>query len=286
MKFSPNFPRRGYSAYELLQAVMQILNEQKAYLILTLDELEALIHNEGSDALYNLTRIQEDYMLAAQRLSLIGVVRETASLERLDASTRSTMQRNIIQLEGYSQPQLCGILNERIPYAFYENSVPEQALNLIAESAALEGGDARYAIELLWRAGKYADAEGAREVSPEHVRKASASVYPSLSKDTVLSLSLHEKLFLLAIARRFRLSGAAYLSMGEAENAYAIACEEYSQEGRGHTQLWKYVRQLAALGIIKAESSSVEHRGKTTLISLPRVPALELEQEISKMLRA
>jgi cell division control protein 6 len=263
---------------------MQILNEQKVYLILTLDELDALIHNEGSDALYNLTRVQEDYMLAAQRLSLIGVVREASSLETLDASTRSTMQRNIIRLEGYSKPQLCDILIDRISYAFHENMVPEQTIDLAAESAALEGGDARYAIELLWRAGKYADAEGAREVSPEHVRKASASVYPSVSKDTVLSLGLHEKLFLLAIARHFRLSGAAYLSMGEAESAYAVVCEEYGQERRGHTQLWKYVRELAALDIVKAVASSVGQRGKTTMLSLPRVPATELEKEISKTL--
>ncbi|MCW4034568.1 MAG: AAA family ATPase, partial [Candidatus Bathyarchaeota archaeon] len=63
-KFYPNFPRRGYSAEELLQALMQILDEKNAYLILTLDELEALIHNEGSDPLYNLSRIQEDRLNA------------------------------------------------------------------------------------------------------------------------------------------------------------------------------------------------------------------------------
>lgn len=56
LKFYPHFPRRGYSAEELLQALMQILDEENAYLILALDELEALIRGEGSDSLYNLTR--------------------------------------------------------------------------------------------------------------------------------------------------------------------------------------------------------------------------------------
>jgi len=285
LKFHPNYPKRGYSAQELLQALMQILGEQKAYLILTLDELDALIQNEGSDSLYSLTRVQEDRQIMAQRLSLLGIVRDMALLSTLDASTRSTLQRNIIQLEDYSQPQLRDILNDRVTNAFHENAAPSQSVDLIAELAASEGGDARYAIELLWRAGKYADAESLREVLPEHVRKAAASVYPTIRKDTISSLNLHQKLLLLGIARRFKQSDTAHLSMGEAENAYAVVCEEYGEEKRGHTQLWKYVNELSALDIIRADSSGAGQRGKTTLISLPKIPAAELEKELCKTLR-
>jgi cell division control protein 6 len=103
LKFIPNFPRRGYSAEELLQALMQILDEKDAYLILTLDELESLVQNEGSDPLYNLSRIQEDRIDAPKRLSLICVLRQPEYLENLDPSTRSTLQRNIIQLQDYSE---------------------------------------------------------------------------------------------------------------------------------------------------------------------------------------
>jgi cell division control protein 6 len=126
--------------------------------------------------------------------------------------------------------------------------------------------------------------DNSREVLPEHVRKASQSVYPVVQKDSISALSLHEKLFLLGLTRSFKLSGAAYLSMGEAENAYAIVCEEFGQEKRGHTQLWKYVQELSALEVVKTEPSSVGQRGKTTLISLPSVSAAELEQELTRLL--
>jgi len=284
LKFSPHFPRRGYSAQELLQAFMQVLDEQNAYLILVLDELDALVHSEGSDPLYSLTRVQEERSGHAQRLSLIGIFREKSFLDALDPSTRSTLQRNVIRLEEYTTPQLRDILNDRVALAFRENTVPAQTIDLTAELAVMEGGDARYAIELLWRAGKYADMSEVRDVLPEHVRKAAASVYPVVRKDAVSSLELHEKLFLLGVARRFRQTGAAYLSMGEAENAYAIVCEEYGEKQRGHTQLWKYARVLSASDIIKAEPSGAGHRGKTTMISLPRIPASDLEREISKLL--
>jgi len=284
LKFHPNYPRRGYSAQELLQALMQVLDEQKAYLILTLDELDALIQNEGSDSLYSLTRVQEDRQTTVQRLSLIGIVRDTALLNTLDASTKSTLQRNIIELEEYSQQQLRDILNDRVTNAFRENAVSSQSVDLVAELAASEGGDARYAIELLWRAGKYADAEETREVQPEHVRRGASSVYPTIRKDTLSSLNLHQKLLLLGIARRFKQSDTAYLSMGEAEDAYAVVCEEYGEEKRGHTQLWKYVNELSNLDIISAESSGTGQRGKTTLISLPKISAAELEKELCKTL--
>jgi len=283
LRFYPNFPKRGYSAEELLQALMQILDEKNVYVILVLDELEALIRSEGSDPIYSLTRIQEERSKTAQRLSLIGILRRIQDLNMLDPSTRSTLQRNIIHLKEYSKPQLHDILDDRLTWAFKENAVPSRTLDLISEAAALEGGDARYAIELLWRAGKYADTERSKEVLPEHARKAASSVYPVVRKDTIAELSLHEKLFLLGIARRFKLTDAAHISIGEAEEAYAIICEEYGEEKRKHTQLWKYAKQLSALDIIKTQPSSLGYRGKTTLISLPRISASELERELSSV---
>jgi cell division control protein 6 len=104
-------------------------------------------------------------------------------------------------------------------------------------------------------------------------------------KDTIAKLGLHEKLFLLGIARRFKLTDAAHISMGEAEEAYAIVCEEYGEKRRRHTQLWKYAKELSTLDIIETQPSSHGYRGKTTLISLPKIPASELERELSRILQ-
>jgi cell division control protein 6 len=284
IKFHPTYPKRGYSAEELLQALMQVLDEKDAYLILTLDELESLVRSEGSDPLYNLSRIQEDRINVAKRLSLICIFRQPEYLEKLDLSTRSTLQRNIIHMEEYSESQLEDILKNRVHIAFRDGTVLPQTMSLIAELGNSEGGNARYAIELLWRAGKYADALEMRQVSPECVRKAVVSVYPIVRRDIIPTFSLHEKLFLLGVARHFKKSDSAFLSMGEAEDAYTLICEEYSEKQRGHTQIWKYVKALSAAGIIETLVSGVGQRGKTTLISLSRVPAYDLEQELVKNL--
>ena len=283
--FQPNFPKRGYSSEEVLSTLMQSLDEENAYVILALDEFDTLIETEGSETVYKLTRLQEMRHDKPQRISLICVLRDLKSTERLDASARSTLQRNVISLEKYPKEQLVDILNDRVAMAFELATVPEDVVTLIAELAYTESGNARFAIELLWRAGKYADAEDADEVEPECVRKAVSSIIPSLRRSEFTSLEPHEKLFLLGAARIFKESQRAYASLSEIEKAYAVVCEEYGEQPNSHTQLWKYVQLLSALGILKTEVATAGARGRSTRVSLPSIPAVELEKELCASLK-
>lgn len=282
--FHPNFPKRGYSAEELLSILLQILDEENAHVILTLDEFESLIEREGSEAVYKLTRLQETRQNKPQRLSLVCILRNLKAIERLDASTRSTLQANIISLEKYSKQQLADILNSRISLAFKPLVVPEDTVSLIAELAFSEDGNARFGIELLWRAGKYADAENLDAVTPECVRRAVSSIVPAMRKSELANLGFHEKLFLLGIARLFRESRKAYVSLSEAEQCYAVVCEESGEQPLSHTQLWKYLQSLSSLGVVKTEVSAVGSRGRSTLVCLPKISADDLEKELSVLL--
>ncbi|MDI6805709.1 MAG: ORC1-type DNA replication protein [Candidatus Bathyarchaeia archaeon] len=282
--FHPNFPRRGYSAEELLRIFLQVLDDENAYVILTLDEFESLVEREGSEAVYKLTRLQEIRQSKPQRLSLICILRNLGVIERLDASTRSTLQSNLIQLEKYTKNQLIDILNDRVSLAFKPLMVSEDSVDLIAELAHSEGGNARFAIELLWRAGKYADAEDLGAVTPECVRKAFSSIIPTLRKSDLTVLGFHEKLFLLGIARLLKENERAFVSLGDAEKAYTVVCEEFNQSPHSHTQLWKYLQLLSALGIVTTQVSAITSRGRSTIIYLPRISAYELERELSTLL--
>lgn len=282
--FHPTFPKRGFSAEELLHIFLQVLDEHNAYVILTLDEFESLIEREGSEPVYKLTRLQEARLNKPQRISLICILKNLKAIESLDPSTRSTLQSNIIRLERYSKEQLADIISSRVQLAFKPLAVPEDTINLIAELAHSEGGNARFAIELLWRAGKYADAEDLDVVAPECVRKAVSSIYALTRKSDLTALNLHEKLFLLGIARFFKENEKAYASLTEAEQAYAIVCEEFNAQPHTHTQLWKYLQTLSSMGIVKKSVSTVEQRGRTTLICLPGIPAHELEKELIMLL--
>jgi cell division control protein 6 len=282
--FHPNFPKRGYSAEELLGILSKVLDDEKVHLILALDEFDSLIEMEGSEAVYKLTRVQETRQDKPQRLSLICILRNLDTIANLDLSTRSTLQYNVINLQKYDKHQLTDILNDRILLAFKPAAVPEETVSLIAELAFSENGNARFGIELLWRAGKYTNAHDQDLVAPECVREAVSSIIPSMRKSDLATLGLHEKLFLLATARLFKQTQKASISLAEAEQAYVIVCEETETGRISHTRLWKYVKTLSALGIIKASVSSTGTRGRSTLIYLPRIPAQELEKELAALL--
>jgi len=90
------------------------------------------------------------------------------------------------------------------------------------------------------------------------------------------------KLVLLGIARKARKK--AYVTTGEAEDAYGLACEEFGEKKRAHTQFWKYIKELDALGLIEAKLSGEGVVGKTTIISVPEVPAKTLVQRLEASL--
>ena len=284
--FRPNYPARGYGAEEILSTLMQVLDEENAHMILTLDEFDSLIEKEGSDAVYKLTRLQEMRQGKPQRLSFIFIMRDLKAIEQLDESARSTLQRSIIHLERYGKPQLVDILNDRVSMAFEYGAVPEDVVDLISELAFNETGNARFGIELLWRAGKYADAEDLDCVAPECVRMAVSSIIPGLRRSELSGLGLHEKLFLLAVARYFKENEQAYVSLAEVEKAYGVVCEEFGEELKGHTQIWTYAKYLSKLGVLKTEVVTAETRGRSTRLSLPTIPAGELERELAASLQS
>ncbi|MBA7604097.1 AAA family ATPase [Candidatus Bathyarchaeota archaeon] len=282
-RLRPNFPDRGFSADELLATLMRILDEDDLQLVLGLDEVDALIEKEGSDAIYNLSRVQEERLEGPRRLSLICISKDAEAFQGLDRSTLSTLQRNIIRLSEYTQPQLADILLSRAEMAYRPGAISEELIGFMADLAASESGDARYGIDLLLTAGRYADTDYSQEVHPEHVRKAASTLFSVISPGDLRQLSRHELLALLGIARHFRHSTEPHATTGEAELAYQVACEEAGEQPRGHTQYWKYLNRLSALDAVSTKLDASE-RGRTQLISLMKIPAENLEQEVTRVL--
>jgi cell division control protein 6 len=86
------------------------------------------------------------------------------------------------------------------------------------------------------------------------------------------------------VARYFKENEEVYASITEIEKAYAVICEEYGEEPNSHTQIWNYTQYLSKLGVLKTEVANAETRGRTTRVSLPTIPASELEKQLSDSL--
>jgi len=276
------FTSRGFSNEELLHKLLSYLESRNAYAIVALDEVDVLI-NRQEDALYLLSRIGEERE-RIPRISLILVTRNPEIFEMLDESTRSSLLGNVIHLNEYSSQQLYDILSFRAEEALMPGVLMEESLRLIADIAG-ERGDARFALDILWRAGKYAEAEDSPKITPEHVRKASASVYPAIRREHLEFLSEHEQLILLALCRALQQEGQAYVTAAELNQAYRLVCEEYSTEPRAYTRFWEYLQRLDDLGILRINVRSEGARGRRSYVSLPGIPVSILERELESILQ-
>jgi len=279
--FDRGFPDRGFSVPEMFEILKKHLDKRHTRLIFALDEADVLIKKSGSDLIYSLTRFQEEESSIKGGVSLI-LISQKDVLDYLDEATLSTFKRsNTIRFDPYTAPQLKDIVEQRIDLAFKAGVVDVEVPELIGDIAS-EYGDARFAIEILEKAGEICNGEGAQEVGAEHVRAAKAHTKSTISTSTIKGLDKQHQMVLLAVARSLRKK--VFSKTGEVEKVYGVITEELGEKKRGHTQFWTYLQNLDAEGFIEAKATS-KGIGTTTMISLPDIPANEIEKILSEILK-
>ncbi len=273
-----SYPSRGYSFEELLSALVEELRSNHMHLVIAFDEADSLITSNPS-ALYTITRLRETVQ-GSQVFSSLLISKTTDYLKTVDLSTLSSLQRNEVSLEPYSAAQLVDIIASRSE-AFSDGSLPDNAMQLAADIAGLYG-DARYALELVYRAGKLADMSESPWILPEHIRSAKASLPPQFRKEELSYLTRHQRLLLMAVSTLLKKGDSAYVTIGEVEKSYNALCESMGVGANHHTQVWNDVNELSRKGIIETQLSGRGMRGRTTLVGLSLVSAKELIGELER----
>ena len=273
-----SYPTRGYSFEELLTALVEELRSNRTHLVIAFDEVDSLILSDPS-ALYTITRLRE-MAPGSQVLSSILISKTTDYLKKVDLSTLSSLQWNEIALDYYPPEQLVDIITSRSE-AFNDGCLDDDAIQFAADVAG-QFGDARYALDLVYRAGKLADDAESLRVLPEHIRAAKASLPPQLRKEELAYLTMHQKLLLMAISKLLKKGDSTYVTIGEVEESYTALCESMNVAAYKHTQVWSDVNELSRKGIIETQLSGKGMRGRTTMIGLSLVSAKELMGELER----
>ena len=282
--FDHRFPDRGFSVQEMLEVLRKHLQRRDAQLLLVLDEADALLKKSGSNLVYNFTRFSDESSVERNPISLL-LVSQKDVLGMLDSSALSTFKRgNVLSLNKYSRDELFDIVSQRVDLAFHNNTVNEDCADLIADIAS-EWGDARFAIELLWKAGVASDHQRVQMVTPERVRIAKAETYSVVTESKLRNLERHQLLTLYSIAKRLKKDGTAYVNTGDVEKTYALTCEEYNEKPRTHTMFWSYLKDIENAGFINIKLSGKGHLGTTQFISLPDIPAEVVSNKVEELLR-
>ncbi|MBY9002901.1 MAG: AAA family ATPase [Candidatus Lokiarchaeota archaeon] len=279
-----NFPKRGYSPQELLEIILEHLNNQELHLLIVLDELSYLI-NDGGDLIYSLTRINDDSINSKQRVSIIGIVRDITCLSKLDASTMSTLQRNIIDFKNYSKEETFDILKFRAKISLIDNAISDELMNSITELVHNKG-DIRYGLNLIWRACKIAERKHLRHINTECIRLGNQDLIPFSPQDILTYLNEQKLIFLLSITRGLKKSGKTQISLAESINIYKIICENLDIDCRSYSQLWNYLQEFKRDNIISVLVQSESFKGRKGLIEIAEFSLIKLEAEIIRILKS
>ncbi|PUA31687.1 MAG: hypothetical protein B7O98_08845 [Zestosphaera tikiterensis] len=201
----------GFSFADVWRRLDEALDKNVTIVI---DEAERFImKDERSDELlyYLSRRPKTSVILISKVMNVLDYVR--------DAGVRSSLRSKVVVFKPYNADELLRILTERAREAFEGDFAEEGVLSYISAIAAQRGGDARYAIDILREAVKWALKTGSEKITLEHAEKAKKSVEERYVEESMSALSTAQKLMLLA-AVKSRTVGEAYRNFNELAMKY------------------------------------------------------------------
>ncbi len=274
---APEIYSTSLSAEEMLWQLIRYLQNERKYLLLSLDEIDYFLEHTKEHVIYDLTRISElSPGVPCGIVGLIFTARSTKFYEHLERAELSTLGRNRIDFPPYTSKQIFDILERRVEEAFRPGAVSSEVLEYISDVTAAPpvNGDVRYALDLLLYSGNLADNYGVGRVSPEHVRRVHGEVYHIITTEDILNLPDEERMVLLGIARSLRVSESPYVSLRSVRESTAEVCEEHNI--KMVTDLDGIVQDLHDRGIIEIKSLKK--------IGISGVPAKELSEYLDNLI--
>ena len=259
-------PTSGVSFKKLFGQVADRLVAEEEVLVVALDDINYLFYeNEADDTLYSLLRAHETHTGAKVGVLVVSSDLGLELIEQLDSRVQSVFRPEEIYFPVYDVPEIADILSERVKRGFYEGVVGTDVIDRVAELTA-EPGDLRVGIDLLRRAGLNAEMRASTSVELEDVD----AVYDQ-SKHVHLSHKLQgvgdsEAALIRVIAEH---EGA------RAGDVYEAFTEETDL---GYTRYSELINKLDQLGVIEAEYTNVDGRGRSRELSLAHDAEAVLER--------
>lgn len=286
-QFDPGHPDRGLSMGELLLSLRKMLRRTSTHLIVVLDEVDHLLRRSGDELLYQLLRIDEDQE-GTGTISLILISQEQV-LDVLETAVLSKFgQSNHIRVPPYTVDGLEAIVRQRAELALVPGTWNDGILRLLAERAG-DAGDARRVIEYLSSAAERAEFRQDGHVEQAITVEDLHAVNERLASDTTQRLEvvddLHPQAMMILLAMCRRLRTQESMTMGDVEQLYTVICEEYEQQPKSHTTLWKHVKTIEQEGIVATRVATVPGgRGRTTHLSMPHFLPTDLANRLELLL--
>ena len=276
-------PPTGLPTEEVYVAFFKALNRQKQNYILILDEIDQLVNKTGDNALYNLTRIDEED--TESQISIIGISNDVTFVDYLDPRVKSSLSEEEIVFPPYNALQIQAILKQRAEIAFNKDVLEHGVIEKCAAYAARDHGDARRALELLRVAGEVADRRNSKKITLEHIDGAEEKIDRDRVIDIVTTQPKQYHLVLYSILS-IHPSRNSSIFTGEVYEIYKSLCNKTKTSILTQRRVSDIISEFDMLGLVNAKVISKGRYGRTRNISLeiheetlPRIKSI-LEESI------
>ncbi len=274
----PELPDRGLSYEEMVLILEKVLSKMKKDLLVVLDEIEYL--KNGDSLVYTLLRLHEGE--APKSPTLLTIARWDPPYLMDDAIRSFVITR--LPLEKYTPEQLETIISYRAEESLVEGSYDEDTIKKVVELSK-HTGNARVSLKILYLAAKLSEEAGLSKITLDMVSEAASRIgVIGITEDALSPLDLHDKLILLAAAKRLSSADRSWIKMGNLLEEYRLLCEEVGVLPYKYTAIWKRVRNLKNIGFLETKKSGEGMKGQTTLISLGSIPADKLRIKLREIL--
>lgn len=288
------FEKKGLRIHEsgipptlLYEMLVSFITDSGAGVVIILDEIDAV--RDLDNLLYTLTRTNDE--VKAGYVAVIGITNNLFFKKHLDPRSKSTLCEEELVFPPYNAKHLTKIINDRVKIGFKEGKVEDSAVHLIAAMASKDGGDARYALRLLRKAGEIAEGSGAPAVREKEVNDAKASVEEDIVIESLGTLPEQQQVVLLALTNLIEnaqkgLTGErrTQFTSGEVYDEYKRSCKLIKEQPRSMRWVREYLNDLEMLGFVSMQFSGKGSRGQTRLVELGEDP-IKIKQFIMKSLK-
>jgi cell division control protein 6 len=234
------------------------------YVMVILDEVDRI--GTRDELLYEIPRCRINNRVENVHPSVIGVSNDIGYKEAIQSKTDSSLRLKEITFTKYTAEQLQEILTQRAAAAFKDDAYETGILPLAAAYARQQGGDARYGIDLLQKAGIKAKQAESKVVTEEFVREARDEKERDRIREVTLDLSDHEKVVLGSVMYH-QLRGETpvprVIDNKDATSSdeiylyrtYRRFASEVLDKANKHRRVADYLKKLSQLGLLNRKNA-------------------------------
>lgn len=278
-KLGGEVPNTGLPTETVYSKFIELIDKDKQFFVLILDEIDQAVKKISSDFLYNLTRLNSE--LSKTQMCLVGISNDLTFLEGLDPRIRSSLSEEEIVFPPYNALQLQDILNKRSERAFKEKVVQEGVIAKCAAFAARDHGDARRALDLLRIAGEIAERDNSKKILMKHLDEANAKIERDKVLDVIKSEPKQFQYVLHSIITLSEQSKGSPVFTGDVYGLYEDVCSKNKAEILTQRRVSDIIQEFDMLGIIRANVVSKGRGGRMREIRLAIAkPIVEKAKEI------